>query len=221
MTRNNRYSLFSQSIRGLLDATDLYNRREWSTLLGVSEPAISQWLSDKTIPRADNLHMIVVTLEQSSRIPEMPVAEFRAMAHRPAIEVSPHGARMLPTVWEYMTRPASSELSSRLVKLAPTEQVRLLEAVYPNSSTATVPLQEVSRMMIDWPEESADMATAGRRETFISAMDPSVEADRDRLFAWDYVKPTFQWLDPKDSEKCDEKVHVGGRKLPRHNPFSS
>jgi hypothetical protein len=126
MSRTISKSLFALSISGLLDKTNLFNRREWGEFLGVSEPAISQWVGDKTIPRPDNLYMILDILQQSTDIPEAPLRSFKDMARRNAIEVSPHGKRMLPTVWEYMTRPAFSDLSSKLAKLSTEDQEKFL-----------------------------------------------------------------------------------------------
>src|SRR3712207_1433798 len=106
MSRTTTKSIFAAVIKALLDETNLFNRREWAEFLGVTESAISQWVGDKTIPRPDLLYMIVDVLEQSTDIPEAPLESFKDMARRVATEVSPHGRRMLPTVWAYMTRPA-------------------------------------------------------------------------------------------------------------------
>lgn len=126
MSRTTTKSIFALAIKALLDETNLFNRREWAEFLGVSEPAISQWVGDKTIPRPDLLYMMVDVLEHSTDVPEAPLKAFQAMAQQAATEVSPHGKRMLPTVWAYMTRPAFSELSSTLAKLSPEEQAKLL-----------------------------------------------------------------------------------------------
>jgi hypothetical protein len=132
MNVKNNKSAFALSLTELLDNTNLFDRREWSEVLGVTEPAISQWVGDKTIPRPDNLHMIVITLERSSGVNRAPLRSFKSMAQLKATEVSPHGKRMLPSVWEYMMRPAFSELSGKLAKLPIAEQERLLDEMFPN-----------------------------------------------------------------------------------------
>src|ERR1700691_2664080 len=89
-------SAFAQALLDLFDGTGLFARKEWAELMGVSTSAISQWLSDSTIPRPDHLYMIFDTLKGSD-VPEEPVENFRRMAEKPATSVSPHGKRMLPT----------------------------------------------------------------------------------------------------------------------------
>ena len=132
MARPTSKSPFAEALEGLIDDTRLYSRREWAKLLGIKEPAISQWLSEETIPRASNLNLIFVTVERASDAEKAPLEAFRRMAQRPATEVSPkNGRRMLPNVWAYMKRPIFDELSNKLAKLSPAEQERLLEERFP------------------------------------------------------------------------------------------
>jgi hypothetical protein len=156
MNQTNSKSQFAIALIGLLDRTNLFERYEWAELLSVSEPAISQWVGDKTIPRPENLYMIVATIQQSSGVPEAPLAIFKTMAQRIATEVSPHGKRMLPTVWEYMMRPAFSELASRLAKLSPAEQEKLLEETYLKGKAASV-------VVADQPPKRQEIASARRK----------------------------------------------------------
>ncbi len=129
MSRNTTKSPFAEALEGLLDATELYTRREWAKLLGIKDSAISQWLSEETIPRASNLNMIYVTVEKASDAAKEPLEVFRKMAaDLPALEASPkNGRRMLPNVWAYMKRPVFDKLSNELAKLSPAEQEKLLE----------------------------------------------------------------------------------------------
>ena len=71
MSRNTTKSPFAEALEGLLDATELYTRREWAKLLGIKDSAISQWLSEETIPRASDLNMIYVTVEKASDAAEV------------------------------------------------------------------------------------------------------------------------------------------------------
>ena len=89
------------------------------------------WLKDEAVPRPSDLAMIWITLERSSDVLKGPMELFRQMANLPARKVSPFGKRMLPTVWEYMHRPAFSELSSKLAKLSAKDQEELLDGLYP------------------------------------------------------------------------------------------
>lgn len=122
---------FASALKGLLDDTGLFERREWAKVLGVKVAAIEDWLAERSIPRSSQLNMLVTVLEHSSGIPPEPLHVFAQMAALRATLVSPFGSRMLPTVGEYMKRPIFSELSSRLAKLSAEEQGRLLEELYP------------------------------------------------------------------------------------------
>ncbi len=137
-------SPFAEALRRLLDETNLFNRQEWVQLLfggvvGNKEylpkkiALIESWTRDEQIPGAMDLNMMWLTLEQASDVPRKPLEPFRALMKRRATEVSPLGNRMLPTVWEYMKSPASCELSSRLAKLSPKDQGKLLEELYPET----------------------------------------------------------------------------------------
>src|ERR1043166_8242176 len=123
-------SIFATALTGLLDETELFERADWADLLGVSESAISQWVTDKTIPHADHLYVIFATLKGSDIPSEEPLNYFRQIAQLQATEVSPNGRRMLPNVWAYMTRPAFDDLSRKLVNLSPSEQEELLESMF-------------------------------------------------------------------------------------------
>ena len=159
-------SLFAAALEGLLDETGLFSRAEWGEVLGVSQPAISQWVKDRTIPRADNLSMILLTLERSSEIPTGPLDNFRKIAELPAIEVSPHGRRMLPTVDAYMTRPANSDLASDLAKLSPEAQATLLEKRFP-------PMHG-SSSLDPWIEPIAASSSAGSSQSTLRQQSPSI-----------------------------------------------
>lgn len=86
MTTNN---IFGLALKGLLDATKIkLSRKEWTVLLGVSDAAISQWVSGKTFPEAEKIQIILSvyrkyelnTIEKSKldhflSILEMPIDE--------------------------------------------------------------------------------------------------------------------------------------------------
>ncbi len=66
-------SIFAVALKALLDETNLFDRREWAQFLNVSESAISQWVGDKTIPRADLLYMIIDVLAESTDVVKAPL----------------------------------------------------------------------------------------------------------------------------------------------------
>jgi energy-coupling factor transporter ATP-binding protein EcfA2 len=151
MSRSTSKSPFAEALTGLLDNTQLFQRREWASLLGIKESAISQWLSEETIPKATNLNMVFVTVERASDADKGPLETFRQMATLPALEASPrNGKRMLPTVWEYMKRPVFDQLSSELAKLTPAEQEQLLEERFlaHNDSDAEIPVESQQKVAI-------------------------------------------------------------------------
>jgi hypothetical protein len=104
------YSEFAAILRRLLDDTGVFGRREWSEFLGVSQAAISQWLSDRTIPRPETLGMIVDLVKSSDRAPSQLLSEFGAMVSRPASEVSPNGARFGESLAAYLIGPLMDNL---------------------------------------------------------------------------------------------------------------
>jgi hypothetical protein len=131
MSRDNM-SLFARALESLLKDTGLFTQREWAKLLGIKDSAITQWLNEETIPRASNLNMVFVTVEQAADAKRGPLEAFRTMADMPAVKASPkNGARMLPSVWAYMKRPVLDELSSKLAKLSPEAQEKLLRENFP------------------------------------------------------------------------------------------
>ena len=97
-------SEFASTLKDMLDATELFSRKEWALVLGVTEEVIAEWVADISVPTPYNLFMIIATIERSI-IPSKKVLDlFLEMSDRPAIEVSPHGNQMLPTVREYCSR---------------------------------------------------------------------------------------------------------------------
>ena len=138
-------SPFAEALRQMLDGATDYTRMEWVEYLftqvigerGWKEKQlkkIESWLEDKELPRPHDLGMIwLLLLERYAEMSTAARAAFLAVAHRRATEVSPLGNRMLPTIWEYMNRLMFDPLNSRLAKLSPDEQGKLLEELYPET----------------------------------------------------------------------------------------
>src|SRR5262245_7245575 len=127
----NSPSPFAQALSALFFETNCFNRDQWVDFLGTTRAKIAEWLSDKSLPRPDQLWMAIQALKRTSDILVEPVEAFEVMAAKRATEVSPLGEQMLPTVQEYMSRIAFSELANRLAKLDPEDRVKLLKDLYP------------------------------------------------------------------------------------------
>lgn len=123
-----RQSKFARALVGLLDEAGVFKRSEWATYLGVSASAISQWVNDRTIPRADVLRRIVDVVERSASAPSAPLESFRAMAERPASQVSPHGDRMAPSVARYLEETTYEAAMLELRGRPISEQVEALRS---------------------------------------------------------------------------------------------
>lgn len=96
----------------------------------VDKSCIDRWLNDEEVPSHEHLFMLYDVIVTSDVV-QSPVVTFVAMAAQPARDVSPLGKTMLPNVWEYMNRPAFSDLSTQLANLSPEEGDKLLESLYP------------------------------------------------------------------------------------------
>ena len=104
--QENPSSLFAQSLKGLMDETDLFTRPEWAKLLSViTEEDLENWVSDRSIPMKANLFVLVNTVLWSDVKNEEPLAAFDRIKDLPATEVSPLGRFMRPSIAEYMNSP--------------------------------------------------------------------------------------------------------------------
>lgn len=112
---NKTLSDFARALRALLTESELFTRSEWARVLNVSEPAISQWVNDKTVPRPDILHMLVdIVSDTNGKGSVEALKRFWAVADTPSEEVSPLGVRMAPTVNEYMKSATIAGLAKSL-----------------------------------------------------------------------------------------------------------
>jgi hypothetical protein len=117
-------SEFAQILKRLLD--HMFSRRDWSKFLGVSQAAISQWLSDRTIPKPETLRMIIDVLSNSDHKPKELLAEFEAMTLKLAHEVSPNGERFGDSVSAYLISPLINNFMLDLKGLNSESQERIL-----------------------------------------------------------------------------------------------
>ena len=123
-------SMFASELRRLLEDTDRFDRAGWCQFLGVTSPAISQWLSDETIPRADVLRMIVDELERttgSEHVKSEPLQRFKHLCDLPSVVVSPiNGARLGPTPGHYLLKPLRENFLDMLGALPTRDQELIL-----------------------------------------------------------------------------------------------
>lgn len=121
-------STFAVALRSLLDDHGTMRRSEWAEVLGVSEAAISQWVNDAAIPKAENLRAIMNTLIADRRVPTTALESFEELMHHPSSDVSPNGDRMKPTVSHYLVKPLREAFLRTLETLPPEgQEVVLLE----------------------------------------------------------------------------------------------
>ncbi len=97
-------SLFAQALTCLLDESKFFeNREQWAEFLGITPAAVSQWVNDKTVPRANLLRMVVRVLRsRGGGAAQSALAKFDEMARLPSQAVSPLGERMQPTIQAYL-----------------------------------------------------------------------------------------------------------------------
>ena len=126
-TRGAQPSPFAVALKGLLDDTDFFTRDQWLTFIGCpKENVIDLWLSDKALPYADRLYMIVDLLEMRA-VPQAPVKAFKDLYERPASEISPLGEKMGATLSDYMNDRSLSRLGATLKALPASEQIWSLQ----------------------------------------------------------------------------------------------
>src|SRR3954462_4826894 len=105
------------------------SRSKWSSELGVSQAAISQWVQGSTLPRPELLRKIWQTVRMRDNTSQI-MRGFVEMASKPAAEVSRHQARIGATVAEYITRPEFETLWNRLRVLPLDEQESCLSKAF-------------------------------------------------------------------------------------------
>ncbi len=120
-------SRFAQALVGLLDDAGFYTREEWAEFLRISPSAISQWVNDKTLPRADLLAMVLDLLRlRGGEKAKEALKRFDHVAALPAVRVSPLGTRMVPNVGYYMEANSFATLGSQLRGLSREQQRAVL-----------------------------------------------------------------------------------------------
>jgi predicted transcriptional regulator len=124
MMRSINKAAFPTILREMLDQATGFSREEWAKILQVTPPAISQWLSDKTVPKALTLRSIVDVVKRYSA--EGILNKFDSIANQPAEAVSSHSNRMSPTIAHYMVEPVKEGFLRILGTLRPAQQELVL-----------------------------------------------------------------------------------------------
>ncbi|HEV7277073.1 MAG TPA: hypothetical protein VGN80_12370 [Devosiaceae bacterium] len=95
----------------LLDGTGFYTRAQWGQFLGVSEPALSQWVNDRTVPRADLLRMVIDVLRTRGGAAAMEaLASLEEIMDEPSEKISPIGSRFAPDLRSYLRVRSFSDI---------------------------------------------------------------------------------------------------------------
>lgn len=124
-----RRSPFADALRALLDDTGFLSRSGWAELLGISTAALSQWVNDKTLPRADLLRIIVEVLRSRGGAAAIAaIGQFETLMDRPAADISPVGARMGTDLRSYMARKSFLDFAHSLNGLDSDSQLHALES---------------------------------------------------------------------------------------------
>jgi hypothetical protein len=124
-TRGAKPSLFATALKGLFDDTNFYTRDEWLGFLFIWPPqenAIDLWLSDKALPYADRLRMILDVLENSTGVTQEPLIAFKNMLEKPAAEISPFADKMGATLSTYLERRGMFFDEGRFLRGKPPEE---------------------------------------------------------------------------------------------------
>jgi transcriptional regulator with XRE-family HTH domain len=145
-TKENR-SLFARSLSRMLQESGLYTLVQWGEILGVSQSAISQWLSDKTLPRPEPLRMIRSVLEDHAGVPIDIFADFEELLDRPATEISQHGSKMGPTLAHYLLKPEWEAFERCVRPLSPRDQQEVLQAAASHSQKLAERTEEIEAGM--------------------------------------------------------------------------
>ena len=120
-------SAFARVIQQLLDDTGFYTRAEWSRFLGISGPALSQWVNDRTIPRADLLRMVLDLLEIRGGTKACDALNnLDAIMDTPAESISPIGSRFGQNLRAYLRARPLSEVGQSLRNLSAAQQIAAL-----------------------------------------------------------------------------------------------
>jgi len=125
-------SLFAAALENLLAYSGLFpSKAKWAKFLGVSEVAISNWLTDKNAPRPEHLNSILDLFKedrQFSRSVRKDIETFYEMASHPLIEVTPIPQKFknAKTVDTYMLKPKLSVYFVELATLPASVQENLI-----------------------------------------------------------------------------------------------
>jgi transcriptional regulator with XRE-family HTH domain len=125
MARKRRSQLASV-LAAIIDDSNIFDRETWAKLCYVSPSAISQWLSDSTLPRPENLRLLLHIAETTEGFPPATIALFRQIASRPSQEISPHARKIGPSLQTYLLGPMIDAMLDKLAVLPPEEQERLV-----------------------------------------------------------------------------------------------
>ncbi len=84
------YSPLATAIKRLLDETQFYDRSSWAYFCSTREEKLVNWITDKAVPRGDQLRMVVNILQRRGGAAATDGLEaFDALRDLPGSEISP------------------------------------------------------------------------------------------------------------------------------------
>lgn len=150
-----RRSPFAEALRALLDDTGFLGRAGWAGLLGVSTAALSQWVNDKTLPRADLLRVVLDILRsRGGPAAEPSLKKFDALLDAPSTTISPMGARMGADLRTFTTKRSFLDFARSLNGLDSESQLAALQSGSWGRE-APEPLQLAVTEESAWPLQAA------------------------------------------------------------------
>jgi transcriptional regulator with XRE-family HTH domain len=134
---------FSIALSMIMDGT-AKSRAEWAEALEVSKPAISQWLTGKTIPRPEHLAAIVGIIRSDPKVSKETKARVGELLTAPTSELfSKPPGYIGPTLSHYMVKPVREVALKMLDELEPGQQYEALTELAERCRTMKDPVTAV------------------------------------------------------------------------------
>jgi len=112
MKKRMTVSLLAQTLKELIKASGK-SRTDWTFILQVSPAALSQWLSDKTLPSPKHIKSFVDVVRRLDGAGPA-IERFYEMAELPAREVTPHYEKITKNIDHYIAEQHFRPLHQRV-----------------------------------------------------------------------------------------------------------
>lgn len=157
-------SIFSKALKGLLDDTEVFTRKDWATVLALEETEIMSWVLDKALPTPETLRSIVHVVKTLDDVKEDPLRKWTAIVERPSREVTPFWKQMGKDVANYMVKPCIEGFLRNLALLDPKKQEIMLlgTAEMVRTMAQRGPREWSPRMWKEWGERMKKALDEGK-----------------------------------------------------------